>query len=128
MTGPINDSLMSAASVTIWIDRYLTAWRTNAAEDIQNLFTEDGEYHEAPYETDWIGREAIVNGWRSRWDWQQGGWSFDWDLVSVSGDTAVVRGVGRYVELGDFDNEWTIRFRTPELCADFTMVNTERVR
>lgn len=27
----------------------------------------------------------------------------------------------------DFDNHWTVTFRTPELCENFTMINTERL-
>jgi hypothetical protein len=67
-----------------------------------------------------------VAGWRSRWDWQQGGWSFDWQIVSIDGPTAVITGVGRYTKLGDFDNHWTVTFRTSEECSNFTMINTER--
>lgn len=90
------------------------------------LFSEDAEYHESPYKTDWVGRAEIVAGWQSRWDWQQGGWDFEWRLVSIDGPTAVVTGLGRYAKLGDFDNHWTVRFRSPELCESFTMINTER--
>jgi hypothetical protein len=126
MTTATNEPVITTETVTSWVDRYLTAWKTNDPDDIAGLFTEDGEYHEGPYETDWIGREQIVTGWRSRWDWQQGGWSFDWQLVSIDGATAVITGVGRYPKLGNFDNHWTVTFRTPEECENFTMINTER--
>jgi ketosteroid isomerase-like protein len=117
---------VTAEDVAAWTARYIRAWETNDAHDIASLFTEDAEYHESPYETDWIGRDEIVEGWRSRWGWQQGGWTFDWNLVSLDGPVAVVQGVGRYTELGNFDNVWTLTFRTPELCDSFQMVNTER--
>ena len=120
------DSAITRATVSAWVERYLGAWRSNDPADIGGLFSADGEYHEAPYDTDWIGREEIVAGWRSRWDWQQGGWTFDWHLVSLDGATAVISGVGRYTELGEFDNLWTVVFRTPEVCEDFRMLNTER--
>ena len=126
MNNTTNHRTIDADSVAAWIDRYLIAWRSNDPADIAGLFTEDGEYHERPYETDWIGRDEIVRGWQSRWGWQQGGWTFDWQLVSIEGSTAVVTGVGCYAELGDFDNHWTLRFRTAELCESFTMVNTQR--
>lgn len=118
--------VIDETDVAAWVARYVRAWETNAAADIAALFTADAEYHESPYETDWVGRDEIVAGWRSRWNWQKGGWSFSWNLVSLDGPVAVVEGVGRYRELGDFDNLWTLTFRTPELCEDFTMVNTER--
>ena len=126
MTTSTNDLVITTETVTAWVDRYLTAWKTNDPDDIAGLFTEDGEYHEGPYETDWIGRDEIVAGWRSRWDWQQGGWDFDWKIDSIHGPIAVITGVGHYKKLGNFDNHWTVTFRTPELCVDFTMVNTER--
>lgn len=126
MTTTASHPTITTATVTAWIDRYLVAWKTNDRADIAALFTEDGEYHESPYQTDWIGRDRIVAGWRSRWDWQQGGWSFDYVIDSIDGSTAVISGIGRYTKLGDFDNHWTIRFDTPELCADFRMVNNER--
>lgn len=117
---------ISRTTVIAWVERYLEAWRTNDSADIAALFADHGEYHETPYNTVWVGRDQIVAGWRSRWDWQQGGWSFDWRLVSLDGATAVISGVGRYIELGDFDNVWTVTFRTPELCESFRMLNTER--
>ena len=126
MTTSTNNVTVTPENIAAWVERYLTAWRTNDSDDIAGLFTEDGEYHEGPYETDWIGRDEIVDGWQSRWDWQQGGWSFDWELVSIDGPAAVITGVGHYTELGNFSNHWTVRFRTAELCESFIMVNTER--
>ena len=126
MTTTTNDLVITAETVTAWVDRYLAAWKTNEPEDIAGLFAEDGEYHEGPYQTDWIGRDEIVAGWRSRWDWQQGGWGFDWQIDSIDGPTAVITGVGCYTKLGKFDNTWTVTFRTPEQCGNFTMLNTER--
>jgi len=122
----MNDPVITTETVTSWVDRYLTAWRSNAPDDIARLFAEDAEYHEGPYETHWIGRNEIVAGWRSRWDWQQGGWTFEWQLAAIEGATAVITGVGRYAKLGDFDNTWTVTFGTPELCINFSMINTER--
>lgn len=126
MENKIGSPVLAAEDVVAWTERYVRAWETNDPLDIAVLFTEDAEYHESPYETNWIGRDAIIEGWRSRWSWQQGGWSFRWQLDSLVGGTAVVSGVGSYTELGEFDNVWTITFRTPELCESFTMVNTER--
>jgi hypothetical protein len=113
-------------AITLWVDGYLRAWRSNASADIAALFTVDAEYHEAPFDTAWVGRDEIVTGWRSRWDWQQGGWTFEWSIVSVDGTTAVITGIGHYAELGDFDNVWTVTFDESGLCSRFEMLNTER--
>ncbi|MGA1813811.1 nuclear transport factor 2 family protein [Frondihabitans sp. 4ASC-45] len=113
-------------TITTWVDSYLLAWRSNEKADIEDLFTEDAEYHEAPFDTEWIGRDAIVEGWRGRWDWQQGGWDSDWSIASIDGPTVLITGIGHYVELGDFDNVWTLHFDASGLCSKFNMLNTER--
>jgi hypothetical protein len=117
---------MTADFVALWVDGYLRAWRSNAPSDIAALFSEDAEYHESPYETEWIGRDEIVEGWRSRWDWQAGGWDYEWSLVSVHGHTVEITGVGHYKTLGDFDNRWTVTFDENGLATRFEMLNTER--
>ena len=117
---------LTETDVHTWVEKYLLAWRTNAAGDIAALFSETAEYHEAPNRTSWIGRAAIVAGWQSRWGWQQGGWTFEWSLRSRDGRTAVIAGVGHYVELGDFDNLWTVVFDKDGRCTRFDMLNTEQ--
>jgi hypothetical protein len=123
---PTNTGLLTAETVTSWINEYVRAWETNDRDDIGALFTEDAEYHEGPFDTEWIGREDIIEGWRSRWGWQQGGWTFESTITSIDGLTAVVTGIGHYTELGDFDNVWTVSFNEFGRCTRFEMVNTER--
>jgi len=118
--------MLSTESITNWVDGYLRAWHSNERDDIAALFTEHAEYHEAPFDTAWVGRDAIIEGWRSRWDWQQGGWTFDWSITSVSGSTAVITGVGHYTELGEFDNVWTVTFDESGRSTRFEMLNTEQ--
>jgi hypothetical protein len=117
---------LTAEAITTWVNRYLRAWKTDDRDDIAALFSEDAEYHERPFDTEWIGRDEIVEGWRSRWDWQQGGWDFDWSITNVQGSTVVITGVGRYVELGVFDNVWTVTFDDLGRSTRFEMLNTER--
>jgi hypothetical protein len=112
--------------ITAWIENYVHAWETNDTTDIEALFTEDAEYHEGPYTTEWIGRDDIVKGWQSRWAWQHGGWSFEWSIDKIDGMVVSVSGIGRYTELGNFDNAWTITFDPSGRCSRFEMVNTER--
>jgi hypothetical protein len=117
---------LTAEAITTWVNRYLRAWKTDDRDDIAALFSEDAECHERPFDTEWIGRDEIVEGWRSRWDWQQGGWDFDWSITNVQGSTVVITGVGRYVELGVFDNVWTVTFDDLGRSTRFEMLNTER--
>lgn len=119
-------SPLTSEAITHWVEGYLVAWESNSEADIAALFTEEAEYHEEPFDTEWIGRDDIVEGWRGRWDWQQGGWDFEWSITSIDGFTAVITGIGHYVELGDFDNVWTLHFDESGLCTRFDMLNTER--
>lgn len=104
---------------------YVAAWRSGAPEDVAALFTAKAEYHEWPYETDWIGREEIVKGWLDREAWQQGGWDFEWSLLTISGDTAAVGGTGVYKKLGTFANLWTVTFDEDGKCTMFRMWNNQ---
>ena len=113
--------------LTEWIHAYVHAWTTNDPDDIAGLFSAAAQYHETPYETAWIGRDSIVAGWRDRWPWQSGGWTFEWEIASMSPSGATVTGVGHYRELGDFDNVWTIEFDDDGLCSRFHMLNQQSV-
>ncbi|WP_396599689.1 nuclear transport factor 2 family protein [Frigoribacterium sp. R86507] len=119
-------SELTIEDVTSWVEKYLLAWRTNATADIEALFTQQAEYHERPYTTDLVGRDDIVAGWQSRWNWQQGGWTFTWTAHPTSGRTVVIDGVGRYQDLGDFDNVWTVTIDEDGRCSRFEMLNTEQ--
>ncbi|WP_072803287.1 nuclear transport factor 2 family protein [Rhodococcoides yunnanense] len=112
-------------TVTEWVEAYVHAWTTNDSGDIEALFAETAEYHEKPYTTAWIGRDAVVAGWQGRWEWQSGGWMFEWQIESIVGNVAVITGIGRYDELGDFANHWTVAFDDAGLCTRFEMVNEE---
>ena len=119
-------SPVTTAALTEWVEGYLRAWRSNARTDITALFSDNAEYHETPYDTEWVGLEEIVDGWQGRWDWQAGGWDFEWAIARTEGRSAVIMGIGHYTKLGDFDNVWTLTFDESGLCTRFEMVNTER--
>jgi len=116
---------VTSATMTAWVDRYLVAWTSAAPKDIKALFAAAGEYHEHPYETAWIGREAIVEGWLSRQAWQEGGWTFDWEILMITGDTAAIRGTGVYKELGTFENLWVVTLDRAGKCTMFRMWNNQ---
>jgi len=112
-------------TVSTWVEQYVHAWTTADPDDIGALFAPDAEYHEWPFETHWIGRAAIVAGWLSREPWQEGGWTFDWDILMITGDTAAIRGTGRYQKLGTFENLWTVTVGADGTCVVFRMWNNE---
>jgi hypothetical protein len=108
-----------------WVAGYVKAWRSGEPSDIEAIFTEDAASHEWPYETAWLSRDEIVEGWQARAPWQAGGWTFDWDLLAINGDTFAVKGVGVYAELGSFDNLWVVTLADDGRCAVFRMWNNE---
>ncbi|GAA2683081.1 nuclear transport factor 2 family protein [Streptomyces lunalinharesii] len=117
--------MVSEQQVRDWVEGYVRAWATNSRKDIAALFTPHAEYHEWPYETDWVGREEIVDGWLDRAPWQEGGWVFAWSVLTVNGDTAAIEGTGRYEELGTCANLWTVTFDENATCTMFRMWNNQ---
>lgn len=117
--------MTTTSQVESWINAYVHAWQTCARKDIEKLFAEDAQYHEWPYETDWIGRDEIVRGWIRRKPWQKGGWEFEWKILMITGDTAAIGGVGTYRELGTFENLWTVTYDVSGRCVMFRMWNNE---
>ncbi|MEY9968490.1 hypothetical protein ABIA33_006574 [Streptacidiphilus sp. MAP12-16] len=94
--------MLTQVQVTRWVGAYVYAWRTGHAADIGALFAPDAEYHQWPHPADWIGRAAIVEGWQDSATVQQGGRSFDWEVLLVNGDTAAIREVRVDAGLGTF--------------------------
>ncbi|MCM2392265.1 nuclear transport factor 2 family protein [Streptomyces albipurpureus] len=117
--------MVTGQQVRTWVQGYARAWTTHGRKDITVLFTSQAESHEWPYETNWIGREAIVDGWLSRVPWQEGGWDFEWTILTINGDTAASAGTGRYRELGTFANLWTVTFDKNGRCSMFRMWNNQ---
>lgn len=111
--------------VESWVGGYVHAWETGAEDDIRALFTPDAEWHEWPYETHWIGLDEIVEGWQSRAQWQEGGWSFTWTPLTINGDTFAVEGIGAYVKLGNFKNLWVVTLAADGRASVFRHWNNE---
>ncbi len=66
-------------ALTDWLDRYEQAWRTNDADQIRELFTEDAVYRWHPWEDPADGadgREEIVEAWLEQPD-EPDDWTLD---------------------------------------------------
>ncbi len=95
-----------------WLDGYRRAWKTDDAEQIGALFTDDAVYSPGPFSEPWRGREAIVANWIERGD-SQADWRFESEVLAVEGETGVVRGETTYPAHGDepervYSNVWVI--------------------
>jgi ketosteroid isomerase-like protein len=108
-------------AVTSWMEKYITAWKSNAPEDIRALFTPDAVYATSPHGSDpWRGQDKIVERWLAERD-EPEDWTFEWSVLGVDGDLAFVQGHTNY--LGDrpsYDNLWIIRLAPDGRASAFT--------
>lgn len=54
---------LSLESLSQWLDRYFTAWKTNEPVEVAGLFTEDAVYYYGPFQEPARGRVRIVERW-----------------------------------------------------------------
>ena len=110
------DSLVVAA----WVDRYVHAWNSNDPVEIGALFSEDAAYYTGPFDTAWIGREAIVRGWLARQD-APGSTTFRFEVIATTSDAGIIRGWTQYRDPPrEFSNIWLVHFDSNSRCAEFT--------
>ena len=117
---------MERSAVQEWLDRYVEAWRANAREPIEALFTEDVVYRFAPFGEKHLerGRDAVVNGWLDQPD-APDSWEASYEPFAVDGDVAVATGTSRYFATADnpervYHNVFLMRFAPDGRCAEFT--------
>lgn len=102
-----------------WLDGYIKAWKSNNAQDIAKLFTEDAYYSTGPFDEPWIGQQAIIDGWVGIGD-QPSDWTFDYEVVAVDGDLGVMTGTTVYKgDVGTFSNVWLICLAEDGRCKKF---------
>ncbi|MEX1077690.1 MAG: nuclear transport factor 2 family protein [Homoserinimonas sp.] len=106
-------------TVTRWVESYRRVWESNEPDDIRALFTEDGEYFAEPWAEPWRGQDAIVESWLEARD-EPGDTTFEWEIVAVDGNNAVVRAITDYVEESTYYNVWVIRFGDDGRATTFT--------
>jgi uncharacterized protein (TIGR02246 family) len=117
---------MDRSSVQAWLDRYIEAWRANAREPIEALFTEDVVYRFAPYGDKNLanGIDAVVKGWLQDPD-PPGSWEASYQPYAVDGDVAVATGWSRYAATDSepektYHNVYLLRFAPDGRCSAFT--------
>lgn len=87
--------MTDTSAILSWLEGYVTAWETDAAEDIAALFANDACYYPTPYSAPLVGVDAIVAWWIDQKN-SKIQWTFVYDIVAREADTYVVRGVTRY--------------------------------
>jgi ketosteroid isomerase-like protein len=105
-----------------WLDRYVEAWRSNDAETIGSLFTDDAVYRWHPYdEGDDVarGRDAIVRAWLEEPD-EPDSWELTFEPLATTGDLGVARAVTTYTDDGrTYHNIFLVRLDDDGRCSDF---------
>ena len=112
--------MTNRAEVEAWLARYRRAWMTNDRSDIESLFADDAVYRPTPFADGWRGRDAIVDGWLARRD-EPGAWTFEYRIVAVDDDVAVVEtGISYPLDGPDYSNIWVVRMTDDGRAAEFT--------
>lgn len=117
---------MTHESVQLWLDTYITAWRTYDPAIIGDLFSDDALYSFRPFVVgDQVrGRAAIVANWLAARD-DPGSWDAQYAPIAVDGTIAVAQGQTRYF-LADgtlkrrFANLFVLHFDAAGRCEQFT--------
>jgi hypothetical protein len=101
-----------------WVDGYIDAWRTEDAQGVERLFTENACYRRSPYEESEVGHDAIKAFWLA-----DAGETFSVkaEPVAIEGQTAVVRLQVNYS--GSVQQEyrdlWLLEFADDGRVSDF---------
>ncbi len=116
---------MDHGAVQVWLDRYVAAWRTNDADQVADLFSDDAVYRYHPFDDRAVeGREAIVASWLEEPD-DPAAWEARYEPYAVDGDRAVAIGWSRYLATDSesertFHNAYLLRFAPDGRCSEFT--------
>lgn len=111
---------MTPEAVQVWLERYVTAWRSNDADEIGSLFSSDARYRFVPWYEPVVGRDAIVAAWQEDFD-ESDSWTASYASLSVTDD--LVLATGRTTYLPDeitFENLFLLRFDDAGQCTEFT--------
>lgn len=118
---------MNREAVQDWLDRYVAAWRANAREPVEALFTEDVTYRFVPWgegRNVARGRDAVVDAWLEEAD-DPTNWEASYAVFAVDGDRAVATGTSRYAATDTepartYHNVFLLEFAPDGRCRSFS--------
>jgi ketosteroid isomerase-like protein len=102
---------MDRDGVMQWVDRYERAWRDQDVDGVGQLFTDDAQYLQSPYEPPHVGIEAIKELWRG--DDDDGPvFTMTAEAVAIEDAHAVVRVTVHYGDPvhQEYRDLWVLRF------------------
>ena len=106
-----------------WLGRYVDAWRSDDAEQIGALFSDDCIYSYRAGDAVVVGRDAIVQAWLD--EEEQGSWEAFYEPLAIDDEVHIAVGTTTYYDEGGlprdrYSNIFVCRFETPERCSEFT--------
>jgi ketosteroid isomerase-like protein len=113
--------MTDVTALASWLDRYADAWRSNDADRIGSLFTDDATYRWHPYdEGDTVahGRDAIVSAWLAEPD-APDSWEMTCEALAVNGDLGVARCATSYADGKRYHNIFLVRLDDDGRCFEF---------
>lgn len=115
---------MDAPDVDGWLDRYVSAWRSNDRAEIEALFTADAHYRFHPWDEPIVGAAAIADAWLEDQD-DPARWEASYRCHVTDGDAAVAVGTSTYLDANGavekvYDNAYVLRFDGDGRCSEFT--------
>ena len=116
--------MLDRASVTVWLDAYVHAWKTYDPKAIGDLFSENATYAYDPFSEPIQGRAAIVASWLEQPD-TPGTYDGHYEPILVEGDRAVTNGRSRYFEQdgstlrAEWNNIFVLRFDDEGRCTEY---------
>jgi len=114
---------MTRDEVDSWLERYVSAWKSNDPAEIGELFSEGASYRYWPGDEPKVGREAIVEAWLGEGD-EPGTFDASYSCWALDGDRAVATGTSTYTapEHRVYHNVFLLVFDEDGRCADFSEV------
>ncbi len=115
---------MRREEVSVWLERYVAAWKSGDRREIEALFGDDARYRYHPYDDPVVGRAAIADSWLEDPD-PPGSFDARYECFAADGEAAVAIGTSTYFgadgeALRVFDNVFALRFDGEGRCSDFT--------
>jgi hypothetical protein len=91
-----------------WLDGYIRAWRSKAADDVRAIFTDDAEYWFRPDDPEPVrGIDAIIEMWGEE---EPSDPSFAFDVLIENEHLGIIKGHVDYPGHQFYSNLWEVHF------------------